>query len=158
MSRRWHSSYNESSIQKGVEWARISTPLRASPSDENAQSSAPRMSSDDASQVFSLRIHDVALPPDETEAELFEIINSRIRPMPEVAGVESFPYFDIRTQRPARLFVQGKADFQRHLPIAYLSVLDPSAGLGHLKPSHVADGLFSTRQRILYRLLNPVRR
>jgi hypothetical protein len=66
--------------------------------------------------------------------------------------------FDIRTQRLAGLFVQGKADFQGHLPIAYLSVLDPSAGLGHLKPSHVADRLFGARQCILYRLLKPVRR
>jgi Lrp/AsnC family transcriptional regulator for asnA, asnC and gidA len=32
-------------------------------------------------------------------AELFEIINGRIRPLPDVAAVESFPYFDIRTQR-----------------------------------------------------------
>ena len=32
-------------------------------------------------------------------AELFAIINSVIRPMPGVASVESFPYFDIRTHR-----------------------------------------------------------
>jgi Lrp/AsnC family transcriptional regulator for asnA, asnC and gidA len=31
--------------------------------------------------------------------ELFSIINSQIRPMPEVAEVESFPYFDIHTHR-----------------------------------------------------------
>jgi Lrp/AsnC family transcriptional regulator for asnA, asnC and gidA len=32
-------------------------------------------------------------------AELFEIINTRIRPIPDVSSVESFPYFDIRTHR-----------------------------------------------------------
>lgn len=32
-------------------------------------------------------------------AELFEIINNKLRPMPGVAAVESFPYFDIRTHR-----------------------------------------------------------
>lgn len=32
-------------------------------------------------------------------AELFDIINSTLRPMPGVAAVESFPYFDIRTHR-----------------------------------------------------------
>jgi Lrp/AsnC family transcriptional regulator for asnA, asnC and gidA len=31
--------------------------------------------------------------------ELFEIINAQIRPMPGVAAVESFPYFDIHTHR-----------------------------------------------------------
>jgi Lrp/AsnC family transcriptional regulator for asnA, asnC and gidA len=31
--------------------------------------------------------------------ELFSIINSQIRPMPDVAEVETFPYFDIRTHR-----------------------------------------------------------
>jgi Lrp/AsnC family transcriptional regulator for asnA, asnC and gidA len=31
--------------------------------------------------------------------ELFTIINTQIRPMPDVAGVESFPYFDIHTHR-----------------------------------------------------------
>src|SRR5882724_12536545 len=66
--------------------------------------------------------------------------------------------FDIRTQRQGRLFVQGKADLQGHLPIAYLSVLDPSTGLRHLKPAHVADRLFGARQCIMYRLLKPVRR
>jgi Lrp/AsnC family transcriptional regulator for asnA, asnC and gidA len=31
--------------------------------------------------------------------ELFSIINAEIRPMPGVAEVESFPYFDIHTHR-----------------------------------------------------------
>ncbi|MDQ1733189.1 MAG: Lrp/AsnC family transcriptional regulator, regulator for asnA, asnC and gidA [Pseudonocardiales bacterium] len=32
-------------------------------------------------------------------SELFHVINGEIRPMPGVAAVESFPYFDIRTHR-----------------------------------------------------------
>lgn len=35
----------------------------------------------------------------EDMAELFDLINSRIRPMQGVSSVESFPYFDIRTHR-----------------------------------------------------------
>jgi len=61
-------------------------------------------------------------------------------------------------QKPAASFFQGKTEFQRHLPFADFALLDGSAGLGHLKPSHVADCLFGARQRILYRLLKAVRR
>jgi Lrp/AsnC family transcriptional regulator, regulator for asnA, asnC and gidA len=32
-------------------------------------------------------------------AELFDVINAKIRPMDGVGSVESFPYFDIRTHR-----------------------------------------------------------
>src|SRR5262249_53572706 len=48
-----------------------------------------------------------------------------------------------------RLFFQSKTDFQRHLPVADLTLINVSAGFGHLEPSHVADGLFRARQGIL---------
>ena len=35
----------------------------------------------------------------EDMSELFDIINSMIRPLPGVSSVESFPYFDIHTHR-----------------------------------------------------------
>jgi hypothetical protein len=38
------------------------------------------------------------------------------------------------------------------------SVVDITAGLGHLKPPHVADRLARARQRIVNRLLHSVRR
>src|SRR5437867_3601330 len=47
-------------------------------------------------------------------------------------------YSASRVERPATLFFQGKTDLQCHLPMGDFAILDESASLGHLKPSHVA--------------------
>jgi len=59
-------------------------------------------------------------------------------------------------QAPVRLLLKREPNLERDLPVTDFAVLDVSAGLGHLKPAHVVDGLFSARQRVFYRLFKSV--
>ncbi len=55
-------------------------------------------------------------------------------------------------------FFECEADLHCNLPVADFTILDISAGLGHFKPTHVADGLLGACQRIFYGLLESIRR
>src|SRR5262249_5966581 len=65
---------------------------------------------------------------------------------------------DRRLASAGSSLVERESNLERHLPMIDLAVLDVSSGFGHLKPTHVADGLFSACQRIFYRLLKSVGR
>jgi hypothetical protein len=54
--------------------------------------------------------------------------------------------------------LQREPNLERHLPVTDFTVLDISTGLGHLKPAHVANGLFSVCQGVFYRLFKSVGR
>src|SRR5262245_56905159 len=57
-----------------------------------------------------------------------------------------------------KLLFQLEPDFRRYLPLLDFAILDVSAGFNHLEPSHVSNGLFRARQRILDRLFQSLRR
>jgi hypothetical protein len=61
-------------------------------------------------------------------------------------------------QAPVKLLLKREPNLERDLPVTDFAVLDVSAGLGYLKPAHVADGLFSSRQRVFYCLFKSVGR
>ena len=59
---------------------------------------------------------------------------------------------------PVRLLLEREPNLERDLPVTDFAVLDVSTGLGHLKPTRVADGLFSACQGVFYRLFKSVGR
>src|SRR5437588_5886203 len=64
---------------------------------------------------------------------------------------------DRRYRRKTSL-LQGKADFQRHLPVGDISLFEITARFSDLEPAHVAHRLAGTRQRILDRIFDSIRR
>jgi len=64
----------------------------------------------------------------------------------------------ILTQTQVRLLLERESDLERYLPVTNLAVLQLSAGFDYLKPTHVANGLFSASQGIFYRLFKSVGR
>jgi hypothetical protein len=54
------------------------------------------------------------------------------------------------------LVLERETDLECHLPVTDFAIIDVSARLGDLKPTHIADGLPGTGQRNLYRLLKTI--
>src|SRR5437016_530736 len=79
--------------------------------------------------------------------------NSSVGPRPSARGAAPAPtrcsLKAVTRVTCGALFLQSKTDFQRHLPVADFTLINVSAGFGHLEPSHVANSLFRACQRIL---------
>jgi len=61
-------------------------------------------------------------------------------------------------RQPYSLVLERETNLECHLPVTDFAIIDVSARLGDLKPTHVADSLLGTGQRIFYRLLKSIRR
>src|SRR5437667_418190 len=57
-----------------------------------------------------------------------------------------------------RSSLKGEANFERHLPMGDVAVLEIAARFAHFKPAHVADGFSRTVECIFNRLFNSIRR
>ena len=62
----------------------------------------------------------------------------------------------VRPQQPGGgpLVVQGKSDFNRHLPVLDFSTVDVATGVYDLEPAHVVDSLGGLGKGIVYGLFD----